>query len=88
MHDASAASPRIGFIGTGLIGTPMVERMLETGLGVMVWNRTIAKAEPLAALGAVLAESARALAEQCDIVCLCLTDTKAVEALMFGDDGD
>ena len=87
MHDAGAANPRIGFIGTGLIGTPMVERMLETGLGVMVWNRTIAKAEPLAVLGAVLAESARALAEQCDIVCLCLTDTKAVEALMFGDDG-
>lgn len=87
MHDAEAANPRIGFIGTGLIGTPMVERMLETGLGVMVWNRTIAKAEPLAALGAVLAESARALAKQCDIVCLCLTDTKAVETLMFADDG-
>lgn len=87
MHDAEAANPRIGFIGTGLIGTPMVERMLETGLGVMVWNRTIAKAEPLAARGAVVAESARALAEQCDIVCLCLTDTKAVETLMFADDG-
>lgn len=87
MHDAEAANPRIGFIGTGLIGTPMVERMLETGLGVMVWNRTIAKAEPLAALGAVLAESARALAKQCDIVCLCLTDTQAVETLMFADDG-
>ena len=77
----------IGFIGTGLIGTPMVERMLETGLRVIVWNRTIEKAMSLAAAGAVVASSARALAEQCDIVCLCLTDTKAVQALMFGDAG-
>ena len=78
---------RVGFIGTGLIGTPMVERMLETGLHVTVWNRTIEKAMPLAALGAVVASSARALVAQCDIVCLCLTDTKAVDALMFGDAG-
>lgn len=80
-------APRIGFIGTGLIGTPMVERLLERGLSVTVWNRTIHKATPLLALGATAAQSARDLAEQVDIVCLCLTNTSAVEEVVFGAQG-
>ena len=77
-------SPHIGFIGTGLIGAPMVERMLEQGLKVTVWNRTPEKATPLLALGAGRAEPARELAERADIVCLCLTDTDAVNDVVFG----
>src|SRR5512143_2447921 len=77
-------APRIGFIGTGLIGTPMVERLLERGLLVTVWNRTADKAVPLVALGATLAMSARDLAEHVDIICLCLTNTGAVEDVVFG----
>lgn len=80
-------APRIGFIGTGLIGTPMVERLLECGLPVTVWNRTTHKAAPVVALGATLATSARALAEQSDIVCLCLTNTGAVDDVVFGTQG-
>lgn len=82
-----AARPRVGFIGTGLIGTPMVQRLLECGLSVSVWNRTIDKATPLVALGATVAESPRALAESCDIVCLCLTNTAAVHDVVFGQQG-
>ena len=59
------ARPRVGFIGTGLIGTPMVQRLLECGLSVTVWNRTPDKATPLVRDGASLAESPRALAESC-----------------------
>ena len=80
-------SPRIGFIGTGLIGTPMVQRLLECGLSVSVWNRTQTKATPLVAFGATVAESPRALAESCDIVCLCLTNTTAVHDVVFGVQG-
>jgi 3-hydroxyisobutyrate dehydrogenase len=80
-------SPRIGFIGTGLIGTPMVQRLLECGLSVTVWNRTPDKATPLVLDGAALAESPRALAESCDIVCLCLTNTTAVHDVVFGVQG-
>jgi 3-hydroxyisobutyrate dehydrogenase len=89
MPDASgtAGSPRIGFIGTGLIGTPMVQRLLECGLSVTVWNRTPGKAAPLVQDGASLAESPRALAESCDIVCLCLTNTTAVHDVVFGAQG-
>lgn len=81
------ARPRVGFIGTGLIGTPMVERLLECGLSVTVWNRTPDKATPLVAFGATVAESPRALAESCDIVCLCLTNTAAVHEVVFGAHG-
>jgi len=81
------ARPRIGFIGTGLIGTPMVQRLLECGLAVTVWNRTPDKATPLVAFGADVAESPRALAESCDIVCLCLTNTAAVHDVVFGTHG-
>lgn len=88
MAGGEATRPlQVGFIGTGLIGTPMVERLLECGLAVTVWNRTMSKAEPLVALGAHPAASAQALAATCDVICLCLTDTTAVESLLFGVDG-
>jgi len=83
----SPARPRVGFIGTGLIGTPMVQRLLECGLSVTVWNRTPDKAAPLVRDGASLADSPRALAESCDIVCLCLTNTAAVHEVVFGAQG-
>lgn len=83
----STERPRIGFIGTGLIGTPMVQRLLECGLSVSVWNRTPEKAAPLVHDGATLAESPRALAAACDIVCLCLTNTAAVHDVVFGAQG-
>jgi 3-hydroxyisobutyrate dehydrogenase len=65
----------------------MVQRLLECGLSVTVWNRTPDKATPLVLDGAALAESPRALAESCDIVCLCLTNTTAVHDVVFGVQG-
>jgi 3-hydroxyisobutyrate dehydrogenase len=64
-----------------------VQRLLERGLSVTVWNRTPDKAAPLVQDGASLAESPRALAESCDIVCLCLTNTAAVHDVVFGAQG-
>jgi 3-hydroxyisobutyrate dehydrogenase-like beta-hydroxyacid dehydrogenase len=43
---------QIAFLGTGLMGDPMVRRLLAAGYSVTVWNRTFAKAEALAAAGA------------------------------------
>lgn len=76
--------PRIGFIGTGLIGAPMVERLLECGRQVTVWNRSADKLALLVAAGATAAGSAADVARTCELVCLCLTDTKAVEDVVFG----
>jgi 3-hydroxyisobutyrate dehydrogenase len=88
MHDThgtdAVEAVRIGFIGTGLIGAPMVERLLECGRDVTVWNRSAEKCAPLVAAGARLADSPAALARDTDIVCLCLTDTAAVRDVVFG----
>src|SRR5205807_410998 len=54
-------------IGTGRMGFSMAARLLKKGAQVTVWNRTRAKAEPLAPLGARLADSPAALADR-DIV--------------------
>lgn len=82
-----ADATRIAFIGTGLIGTPMVERLLECGRQVVVWNRTRDKLAPLLDAGAQTAASARDAARDSALVCLCLTDTTAVEEVVFGVDG-
>jgi 3-hydroxyisobutyrate dehydrogenase len=84
-HDAEMADTvRIGFIGLGLIGAPMVERLLECGREVTIWNRSPEKCAPLVAAGARLAPSAQQVGRDTDIVCLCLTDTAAVQDVVFG----
>ena len=78
---------KLGFCGLGLMGAPMVKRLLAAGHEVKVWNRSAAKAEPLAALGAQVAATAREAASGVDGVLICLFDAKAVEAVVFGPDG-
>src|SRR3989442_8128110 len=58
---------RLGWIGTGRMGFPMAGRLLKKGADVAIYNRTRAKAEPLAPLGGRLVESPSALADR-DIV--------------------
>ena len=54
----------IGWIGTGRMGYAMAERLLKGGCDVSVYNRTRAKAEPLAALGGRIVDSPAALADR------------------------
>ena len=58
---------RLGWLGTGRMGAGMVRRLLAAGCDVSVYNRTKAKAQPLAALGAKVVDSAADLSG-CDIV--------------------
>ncbi len=78
---------RIGFIGIGLMGLPLCRRLLAAGMTLSVWNRTPAKCQPLAALGAQVAASPAALAAGVDILLLCVADSAAVDAVVFGADG-
>ncbi|TAN49908.1 MAG: NAD(P)-dependent oxidoreductase [Methylococcaceae bacterium] len=77
----------IGFIGIGLMGRPMTLRLLQAGYRVTVWNRSPAKLAPVIAAGAAAADSIAALVQACDIVLLSLTDTAAVDAVVFDADG-
>lgn len=77
----------LGYIGTGLMGAPMATRLIEAGNTVTVWNRTIAKAQPLVERGAALGDSAADVASKSDIVFMCLTDTSAVRDAVFGVNG-
>jgi 3-hydroxyisobutyrate dehydrogenase-like beta-hydroxyacid dehydrogenase len=56
------SGPRLGWLGTGRMGTVLVTRLLRAGCDVAVYNRTPAKAQPLADLGAAVVSSAAGLA--------------------------
>jgi len=79
--------PRIGYLGLGLMGAPMVLRLLKAEYDVVVWNRSKEKLEPVVAAGALEASSPADLARQVDIVLMCVTDATAVEAVVFGEEG-
>ncbi len=83
----SERKPALGYIGMGLMGRPMTERLLAAGYRVMVWNRTAAKLAPVLERGAVAVASPAAVTRISDIVFDCVTDTAAQEAVVFGPDG-
>ena len=74
---------RIGWIGTGVLGTAIVKRLLTQHVAVTVFNRTEAKARVLVEQGAVLASSPRALAQECSTIFLCLVGHEAIEKIIF-----
>jgi 2-hydroxy-3-oxopropionate reductase len=69
------------------MGTPMIRHLLGAGHSVRVWNRTRAKAQALAEQGAVIVDTPRDLIAHAQAVLLCLTDTHAVQQVVFGPDG-
>ncbi|MDB5405513.1 MAG: NAD(P)-dependent oxidoreductase [Rhodospirillales bacterium] len=83
----SEVTQRIGFIGLGNMGTPMVRRLLAAGHDVVIWNRSAERLAPLVAEGATAAGSPLAVAQAADLVGLCLTDHRAVEAVVAGPQG-
>jgi 3-hydroxyisobutyrate dehydrogenase len=74
----------IGFIGMGLMGSPMSIRLLKAGFNLTIWNRSPEKCLPLCELGASQALSIKDLILGSDLIFLCLTDTEAVESV-FND---
>lgn len=69
------------------MGAPMIRHLLAAGHRVGVWNRTRAKSEALAADGARVVDTPRALAEQVETVLMCVLDARAVGDVVFGPDG-
>jgi 3-hydroxyisobutyrate dehydrogenase len=77
---------KIGWVGMGRMGYPMAERLVKAGYDVHIWNRTRAKAEPLAAKGATLVDSPRDLAGV-DVLATMVSTGKDVEQVYFGENG-
>ncbi|AWT43043.1 MULTISPECIES: NAD(P)-dependent oxidoreductase [Streptomyces] len=72
---------KIAFLGLGHMGAPMARRLLAAGHPLTVWNRTAAKAGPLAAEGAVAAGSPAEAVRGADVVITMLADPAALGAV-------
>ena len=77
---------RIGWIGIGRMGFPMAERLLKAGNKVAIWNRTRAKAEPLAGAGGQIVGQPTDLADV-DVLFSIVSTGKDLEQVLFGANG-
>ena len=73
---------KIGFIGTGLMGFPMVKNLLNQKLNISIFTRTLKKAEPLKEFGANISKSLAEAVSGADLVITMLTDDDAVEKVL------
>lgn len=78
---------RIGWIGTGVMGSSMCGHLIDRGFTATVYNRTQNKAEPLLAKGAVWADSPKAVAERSDVVFAIVGFPRDVREVILGEDG-
>src|SRR4051794_626350 len=77
----------LGFVGLGVMGGRMAQRLIDAGHSVTGYNRTKAKAQWLLDAGMKWGASPRAVAHSCDITFSMVTNTEALEAVAHGADG-
>lgn len=78
---------RIGWIGTGVMGSSMCGHLIKAGFSATVYSRTKAKAQPLLDSGATWAGSPKAVAENSDVVFSIVGFPHDVREVVLGDDG-
>ena len=84
MNDAMTTTPlRIAVLGIGMMGRPIARRLKEAGHQVQVWNRTRAKAEPLAAFGITVHASPTEAVQNADVVISLLENGPVVGQVLF-----
>ncbi len=74
---------RVAFLGMGIMGRPMAANLVKAGHEVSIWNRTPGKNVEGARSASSPADGARGA----EVVWMCVSDTKAVEGLLFGPGG-
>ena len=74
---------RIAFLGLGIMGKPMAQNLVKAGHELKVWNRSPGKVVS----GAHGAATPKEATRDAELVWLCVSDTKAVEQVLFGRDG-
>jgi 3-hydroxyisobutyrate dehydrogenase-like beta-hydroxyacid dehydrogenase len=73
---------RVAFLGLGIMGRPMAANLSKAGHEVTVWNRT-----PKLVDGVRVASTPAEAARGAEVVWMCVSDTKAVESVLFGTNG-
>jgi 3-hydroxyisobutyrate dehydrogenase-like beta-hydroxyacid dehydrogenase len=86
MAESGLKDRKLGWVGAGRMGASLVSRLLNVGCDVAVYNRTRAKAEPLAEIGATLVDSPRDLAGR-DIVFTIVSGPDDFKEVVCGEEG-
>jgi 3-hydroxyisobutyrate dehydrogenase len=86
MAESGLKDRKLGWVGAGRMGASLVSRLLNSGCDVAVYNRTRAKAEPLAEIGATLVDSPRDLAGR-DIVFTIVSGPDDFKEVVCGEQG-
>ncbi|HBM60547.1 MAG TPA: NAD(P)-dependent oxidoreductase, partial [Citreicella sp.] len=84
---ADTNRPRVGFVGLGIMGAPMVRRLLSQGFQVTVWNLEPERAEEVVPHGALWADSPAEVRAASDILAMCVLHAEAVRNCCFGPGG-
>lgn len=77
----------IGFVGTGIMGSPMVVNLLKAGHQVKVWNRTPSKLEKLVEAGAIPCTELEQVGQDVEFLICMLSDGKICNEVLFQDNG-
>ena len=83
---ATGNKQTIGWIGMGRMGFPMAERLIKAGHDVSIWNRTRAKAEPLATIGGKIVDRLADL-KSVDVLFSIVATGADVQHVLYGKDG-
>src|SRR5580698_7052648 len=83
---AAKNTQKIGWIGMGRMGYPMAERLIKAGHDVTIWNRTRAKAEPLAKIGGKVVDHLHEL-KSVDVLFSIVATGKDVQEVLYGKNG-
>ena len=85
--EIAAGKTRIGWIGTGVMGSSMCGHLIKAGFSATVYNRTKEKASSLLEQGAVWADTPKAIAEASDVIFTIVGFPNDVESVILGDEG-
>ena len=80
---ASQSSKKVGVIGLGHMGCALAESLLANNFRITVWNRTLSKADQVRDLGATVSRSAGAVAQDSEILVVCLLDQAAIRNVIM-----
>lgn len=86
IHNSDSTDLTVGWIGTGRMGFAMARRLAKGGVDLAAWNRTRAKAEPLAEVGSTVVDSITELRDR-DVVFTMVSTPSDLEQVLLGEGG-